>query len=111
MSEACAKSDVSDAPVVVGGDDLAQLETAEFRDLRGYEDFVDQGGLYYATFALQESHVEELEAMTAGRRDFFDEYAKVEMELKGKAFDPVRTVTSSWPTTRYGWCTRPPPPC
>src|SRR5690606_2700580 len=48
--------DPGNDPVVVGGDDLSQLETARFQDLNGYEDFVDRGALYYATFAPHEEH-------------------------------------------------------
>ncbi|WP_026257728.1 hypothetical protein [Actinopolymorpha alba] len=45
-----SRSTCGDQAVVLGGDDLSQLETADFRDLAGREEYVN-GRLFFTTFA------------------------------------------------------------
>ncbi|MBE1612779.1 ABC transporter substrate-binding protein [Actinopolymorpha pittospori] len=89
LLDALSRSDCGDQAVILGGDDLSQLETAEFADLAGRESYV-AGRVFFTTFAPTLDGWRRIGGGTVDPsvRAFFTEYAQRQRdpEASGKVF-------------------------
>jgi hypothetical protein len=87
-----SRSSCGQDALIVGGDDLTQLETAGYRDLVGREDYAN-GRLFFTTFGATRDGWQQIRDSTQLRPNierFFTDHQKLEEEeaahANGKAF-------------------------